>query len=111
MQDRCERNREDLRLGCTNACFRKMCICRVAEVSVYVSTTERGKGVGVQLLRKLVEDSEANNVWTLQAGIFPENIASIKIHEACGFRIVGRRERIGRMNNVWERYFVTGETK
>src|SRR5215210_1503933 len=73
----------------------------VAEVSVYVSDKARGKGLGKQLLQKLIEESEANNIWTLQAGIFPENTPSIKIHEACGFRIFGNRERIGRMNGVW----------
>jgi phosphinothricin acetyltransferase len=73
----------------------------VGEVSVYVSTKARGKGLGKQLLQKLIEESEANNIWTLQAGIFPENIASIKIHENRGFRVVGRRERIGQMNGVW----------
>ena len=73
----------------------------VGEVSVYVSTKARGKGLGKQLLQKLIEESEANDIWTLQAGIFPENIASIKIHEDRGFRVVGRRERIGKMNGVW----------
>jgi phosphinothricin acetyltransferase len=73
----------------------------VGEVSVYVSTKARGKGLGKQLLQKLIEESEANDIWTLQAGIFPENIASIKIHEDRGFRVVGRRERIGQMNGVW----------
>lgn len=73
----------------------------VAEVSVYVSSKARGKGVGKQLLQKLIEESEANNIWTLQAGIFPENIASVKIHEALGFRILGTRERIGQMNGKW----------
>ena len=73
----------------------------VAEVSVYVSDKARGKGLGKQLLQKLVEESEANNIWTLQAGIFPENTASLKIHEACGFRKLGTRERIGKMNGVW----------
>lgn len=73
----------------------------VAEVSVYVSDKARGKGLGKQLLQKLVDESEANNIWTLQAGIFPENIASIKIHEACGFRILGKRDRIGKMNGIW----------
>jgi phosphinothricin acetyltransferase len=73
----------------------------VGEVSVYVSTKARGKGLGKQLLQKLIEESEANDIWTLQAGIFPENIASIKIHEDRGFRVVGRRERIGLMNGVW----------
>lgn len=73
----------------------------VAEVSVYVSDKAKGKGVGKLLLNKLIEESEANNIWTLQAGIFPENIASIKIHEACGFRILCTRERIGQMNGKW----------
>lgn len=73
----------------------------VAEVSVYVSDIARGKGIGKQLLQKLVEESEANNIWTLQAGIFPENLASIKIHKDCGFKILGTRERIGKMNGLW----------
>jgi L-amino acid N-acyltransferase YncA len=73
----------------------------VAEVSVYVSDKERGKGVGKQLRQKLIEESVANNIWTLQAGIFPENIASVKIHEACGFQILNTRERIGQMNGKW----------
>ncbi|HSN10161.1 MAG TPA: GNAT family N-acetyltransferase [Hanamia sp.] len=73
----------------------------VGEVSVYISAKARGKGLGKQLLQKLIEESEANNIWTLEAGIFPANIASIKIHENCGFRIVGTRERIGQMNGVW----------
>ena len=73
----------------------------VAEVSVYINSEARGKGLGKQLLQKLIEESEVSNLWTLQAGIFPENIASIKIHEACGFRIVGKRERIGQMNGIW----------
>ena len=73
----------------------------VGEVSVYVSDRARGKGVGKQLLQQLIHESEANGIWTLQAGIFPENIASIKIHEKGGFRTLGTRERIGRMNGVW----------
>lgn len=73
----------------------------VAEISVYVNDKAKGKGLGKQLLQKLIEESEANNIWTLQAGIFPENIASIKIHEYCGFRTIGIRERIGQMNGKW----------
>ena len=73
----------------------------VAEVSVYVSDSARGKGFGNLLLEKLIEESEANNTWTLQAGIFPENMASISLHKKFGFRIVGRRERIGKMNDIW----------
>jgi len=73
----------------------------VAEVSVYINEEARGKGLGKKLLEMLVEESEANDIWTLQAGIFPENTASLKIHEACGFRILGTREKIGKMNGVW----------
>lgn len=73
----------------------------VAEVSVYVASTSRGAGVGRKLLDSLIEEAERNGIWTLQAGIFPENAASIALHRACGFREVGRRERIGKMNGVW----------
>ena len=72
-----------------------------AEVSVYVAYNARGKGVGKQLLQSVINESEHHNIWTLQAGIFPENIGSIKIHEVCGFRVIGRRERIGKMDGVW----------
>ena len=73
----------------------------VGEVSVYVSLAARGKGVGKKLLQNLIVESEKNNFWTLQAGIFPENEASIKIHLDCGFRIIGTREKIGEMDGVW----------
>jgi L-amino acid N-acyltransferase YncA len=69
----------------------------VAEVSVYVAASARGKGAGKALLRALVEESERQGFWTLQAGIFPENVASIALHKRCGFREVGRRERLGQM--------------
>ena len=73
----------------------------VAEVSVYVAERVRGRGVGRQLLSRLVSDSEAQGIWTLQAGIFPENRASIQLHERAGFRIVGTRERLGSMHGRW----------
>ena len=73
----------------------------VAEISVYVDEGARGKGIGRELLKAIVEESEKNNLWTLEARIFAENLASIKIHQANGFRIVGRRERIGQLNGVW----------
>jgi L-amino acid N-acyltransferase YncA len=73
----------------------------VAEVSVYVHSNARGKGVGKKLLEELIRESEKENLWTLQAGIFPENTASIKLHEECGFRQIGYREKIGKMKNVW----------
>lgn len=73
----------------------------VAEVSVYVAAAARGKGVGRRLLESLVRESEHCGVWTLQAGIFPENVASVHLHEACGFRRVGIRERLGKMGERW----------
>jgi phosphinothricin acetyltransferase len=73
----------------------------VAEVSVYVAESARGQGVGLQLLTALVAESERNGVWTVQAGIFVENAASIHLHEKAGFRVVGRRERIGCLDGQW----------
>lgn len=73
----------------------------VGEVSVYVNMDMQGKGIGKKLLQALISESEKNQFWTLQAGIFPENTVSIKIHENCGFRIIGRREKIGQMNGQW----------
>ena len=73
----------------------------VAEVSVYVADKNRGHKIGHKLLEKLIIESENEKLWTLQAGIFPENIASLKIHEALGFRKIGHRERIGQMNGIW----------
>lgn len=73
----------------------------VAEVSVYVSLNATGRGVGKTLMGALIEASEREGIWTLQAGIFPENVASLRLHLGCGFREVGRRERLGRINGVW----------
>jgi L-amino acid N-acyltransferase YncA len=73
----------------------------VGDLSVYVAASARGRGVGTSLLVALVTESERTGIWTLQAGIFPENEASLALHRSCGFREVGRRERIGRMNGVW----------
>ena len=73
----------------------------VSEVSVYVAAAARGRGVGKTLLEALVQESEVNGVWTLQAGIFPENTASIALHKSCGFRKVGIRRRIGKLGDLW----------
>ena len=73
----------------------------VAEVSVYVSPKHQGKGVGKKLLSALVTESEKSGIWTLQAVIFPENKVSIVLHEKCGFKIVGLREKLGQMDNTW----------
>jgi L-amino acid N-acyltransferase YncA len=73
----------------------------VAEVSIYIADRARGAGLGTKLLRELVIVSEAAGIWTLQAGIFPENRASIRLHESAGFRVIGRRERIGCLDGQW----------
>ena len=73
----------------------------VAEVSVYVAAAARGRGVGKALLEAVVRESEANGVWTLQAGIFPQNAASIALHKSLGFREVGVRRRIGKLGDLW----------
>ena len=73
----------------------------VAEVTVYVTETARGRSIGRALLEALIAESEKNGIWTLQASIFPENTASVKLHLRCGFREVGRRERIAVLKGVW----------
>jgi L-amino acid N-acyltransferase YncA len=73
----------------------------VAELTVYVGESARGRGLGRALLEALIAESERNGIWTLQASIFPENVASVALHRRCGFREVGRRERIGMMNGRW----------
>jgi len=73
----------------------------VAEVSVYVAADARGRGVGKALLQALIEESEKSGVWTLQASIFPENVASVALHKACGFREVGVRRNISSLGGVW----------
>jgi L-amino acid N-acyltransferase YncA len=73
----------------------------VAEVSVYVAAGARGRGVGKTLLKALIEESETAGIWTLQAGIFHQNTASIRLHQSLGFREVGVRRRIGKLHDVW----------
>jgi L-amino acid N-acyltransferase YncA len=77
------------------------CYRGVGEVSVYVAEEARGAGLGRTLLAELVERSEQTGYWTLTAGVFPENEASIRLHQACGFREVGVREWIGEAGGVW----------
>jgi len=73
----------------------------VAELTVYVTESARGQGIGRRLLEALIDESEKNGIWTLQASIFPENEASVKLHLRSGFREVGRRERIAMLRGVW----------
>ena len=73
----------------------------VAEVSVYVAASAQRKGIGRLLLTELIRQSEQNGTWTLQAGVFPENAASIALHKSLGFREVGRRMKIGQLRGRW----------
>jgi L-amino acid N-acyltransferase YncA len=73
----------------------------VAEISIYIDPDFRGMGIGDQLMKQLITKSECHGIWTLQAGIFPENKASIALHLKNGFKILGIREKIGKMDNVW----------
>ncbi|MFD6345049.1 GNAT family N-acetyltransferase [Streptomyces roseolus] len=73
----------------------------VVEHSVYVHPEARGRGVAGALLRALIESTEAAGIWTVQSGVFPENAASLALHERAGFRVIGRRERVGRHHGRW----------
>ncbi|RKR14445.1 phosphinothricin acetyltransferase [Maribacter vaceletii] len=74
----------------------------VAEVSVYIGKEHRGLGIGKLLMRQLILESEIAKIWTLQSGIFPDNIGSITLHKKMGFRYIGKRERIGKLKGVWK---------
>jgi L-amino acid N-acyltransferase YncA len=73
----------------------------VVENSVYVSESARGAGLGQLLLERLIASTESAGIWTIQSGIFPENDASLRLHERVGFRVVGRRARLGKLAGVW----------
>jgi L-amino acid N-acyltransferase YncA len=77
------------------------CYAGVVEHSVYVAESARGRGVGRALMEALVAEADAAGFWTIQTSIFPENAASVALHERLGFRLVGRRERIGQLDGVW----------
>ena len=73
----------------------------VAEVSIYVDTHFSGKGIGSKLMKKMIESSEKNGIWTLYSSIFPENMATLKLHDKFGFRVIGTRERIAMLDGIW----------
>jgi L-amino acid N-acyltransferase YncA len=79
----------------------RRCYAGVAEDSVYIAPDRQGRGIGRALLEELVARSEAEGLWTLQTSIFPENRASLALHLRCSFRVVGTRERIGKLDGSW----------
>ena len=79
----------------------RCCYEGVADLSVYVDPASQGRGIGRLLLEQVIRSSVEAEIWTLQAGIFPENAASLALHRRCGFRDVGTRERIGKLDGVW----------
>ncbi|KMQ67308.1 phosphinothricin acetyltransferase [Chryseobacterium sp. FH2] len=81
---------------------KRECFKGVAEVSIYLDNKHQGLGLGSVLLKKLVLDSENHGFWTLQSNIFPENETSIKFHQKYGFRIVGIRKKLGKLNGEWK---------
>ncbi len=85
----------------------RKCYAGVAEVSLYVAAGHRGQGIGKRLLQAVIEASEQNGIWTLTGGTFPENEASVRLQLASGFRIVGRRERVGRCHGIWRDTLLT----
>lgn len=86
---------------------RRTCYSGVAEVSLYVADSHRGQGVGKKLLHALIVSSERHEIWSLNGSTFPENAASIRLQISCGFRVVGRRERIARHHGVWRDTLIT----
>jgi phosphinothricin acetyltransferase len=87
--------------GALSPVSNRCCYAGVAEASVYVGVDHRGCGVGKALLLGLIDASEKRGIWTLQAGIFPENLGSLALVKKCGFREVGKRERLGKLDGVW----------
>jgi L-amino acid N-acyltransferase YncA len=83
------------------AVSRRDCYAGVAEVSMYVASSYQNKGIGKRHLQALIDASEINGIWSLYGSTFPENTASIRMQLACGFRVVGRRERIAQQHGIW----------
>jgi phosphinothricin acetyltransferase len=86
---------------------RRRCYAGVAEVSVYVGAAHRSRGIGEALLRAIIAESERHGIWTLQGATFPENAASRRLQAACGFREIGRRERVAQLDGVWRDTILT----
>lgn len=93
--------------GALSPVSKRACYAGVAEAGVYVATAARGQGVGRTLLTALIESAERNGIWTVQAATIATNTASLALQERCGFRVVGRRERIGKRDGIWHDTILT----
>jgi L-amino acid N-acyltransferase YncA len=80
---------------------KRACYAGVAENSIYVAESGRGRGIGRALMEAVIASAASGGIWTIQAGMFPENAASIALHERLGFRLVGRFERIAQLDGIW----------
>jgi L-amino acid N-acyltransferase YncA len=96
-----ERDGEVIGFAALSPASTRRCYAGVAENSVYVSREAQGQGVGRALLEKLIVRARRAGIWTIQTSIFPENRASLALHERCGFRVVGVRERIAKRDGIW----------
>jgi phosphinothricin acetyltransferase len=101
--------RENAVLGwaALSAVSQRACYAGVAEVGIYVAAAARGRGVGRALLEAIVESAESHGIWTLQGATIAENAASLALQARCGFRTVGRRERIAKRDGVWHDTILT----
>ncbi len=93
--------------GALSPVSRRRCYAGVAEVSVYVAASERGRGVGRRLLETIIAESERQGIWTLQGATFSGNEASLRLQQSCGFREIGRRERIAQLHGEWRDTILT----
>lgn len=101
------RERRVLGWAALSAVSKRACYAGVAEVAIYVTASARGRGIGRSLLEALIESSEIHGIWTLQGATIAGNEASLSLQARCGFRVVGRRERIGKLAGVWHDTILT----
>jgi L-amino acid N-acyltransferase YncA len=101
------RNERVLGWAALSPVSKRACYAGVAEVGIYITASVRGHGIGRALLQALIESSETNGIWTLQGATIAENTASLTLQERCGFRVIGRREHIGKVAGVWHDTILT----
>jgi len=101
------RNERVLGWAALSPVSKRACYAGVAEVGIYITASVRGHGIGRALLQALIESSETNGIWTLQGATIAENTASLTLQERCGFRVIGHRERIGKVAGVWHDTILT----